>query len=355
MRNSSSYFLSALIMVILVLAGCANPAPAAQPPVTPPATTAPVVPGTTSPAAAAGTPDLVVTKVWLDGKTIYYNVKNIGTGASPQTTAYVYVNDLNPASGGFGFVDVLKPGEERALSFSNYQWPYSETVAPLKEIKVNTYGYVDLNLDNHNVKVCADARGETSELSEANNCKLTVIGAPWQYDLLSVANVAIWRNADGNVPDLGSERSSQGGHFPISNVDMGQLPQLEVVPQQIPQGWMQGIWGYFTVEPEIRACPIVAAIKLPSKLHFQARVGLAKSAVGSDGVTFKFGLRDLNDNVTWLSSKKMTVPGNFEDWDIDLSGNEGQKCYFVLRVDAGESSANDFAIWNQAKLIQVND
>jgi len=67
------------------------------------------------------------------------------------------------------------------------------------------------------------------------------------------------------------------------------------------------------------------------------------------------GLKDLNDTVTWIDSRKVTTPGSFEDWDIDLTNYEGQKYYIILRVEAGDSPVNDFAIWNQAKLIQVND
>jgi hypothetical protein len=51
----------------------------------------------------------------------------------------------------------------------------------------------------------------------------------------------------------------------------------------------------------------------------------------------------------------MTAPGVFEDWDINLGNYEGQKYYFFLRVDAGASPVNDFAIWKEAKLLQVND
>ena len=48
----------------------------------------------------------------------------------------------------------------------------------------------------------------------------------------------------------------------------------------------------------------------------------------------------------------MTVPGQFETWDIDLSDYEGQKVYFILRVEAGASAVNDFAVWKQAELVQ---
>ncbi|MDD4874736.1 MAG: hypothetical protein PHE15_07205, partial [Dehalococcoidales bacterium] len=118
--------------------------------------------------------------------------------------------------------------------------------------------------------------------------------------------------------------------------------------------WMQGIWGYFYSDEEYHS-PRTTAIKIPAKLHFVARVGLSSNAMESDGVTFRFGIKDLNDTVTWIDSKKANTPGAFEDWDINLSKYEGQKYYFILRVDAGASPVNDFAIWNQARLLQVND
>ena len=117
---------------------------------------------------------------------------------------------------------------------------------------------------------------------------------------------------------------------------------------------MQGIWGYFYYGDTDHS-PKMTAIKIPAKLHLLTRVGLSSNATGSDGVTFRVGLRDLNDTVTWIDSKKVTTPGTFENWDIDLSNYEGQKYYLFLRVDAGATPVNDFAIWNKAKLLQVND
>ena len=57
--------------------------------------------------------------------------------------------------------------------------------------------------------------------------------------------------------------------------------------------------------------------------------------------------------MNFLPGKTMTVPGQFEDWDIDLSDYAGQKVFFVLRVEAGASAVNDFAVWKQARLVQA--
>jgi len=357
MQHFRLYLLLAVLVVMsLALTSACSTAPTtpATPstpavPSTPPVTTAPLT------APAGGTSDLVITKVWLEGLMIKYSVKNIGTADSPQTEAYIYINDLMPTMGGSSFVDVLKPGEERTLEFSNYEWPYDRG-SGLQEFSanVNPAGYIELRLQNNKLKVCADARSEVDETIETNNCKVTLVGMLWDYDLLRVSNLATWRNNDGDIPDQGSERSVTGAHFQIPNADMEVTPQLEIIPPQVPGGWMQGTYGYF-YSSDVNSSAKVAALKFPAKLHFIARVGLANNATGTDGVTVKVGLKDLNDTVTWLDSKKLTAPGAFEDWDVNLGNYEGQKYYIVLRVEAGPSAVNDFTIWNQARLIQVND
>ena len=362
MKNPRLYPILALLIALslAVTSGCSAVAtptatlsvPAVAPPssivaasTAAPATTAPVV----------GSPDLVITKVWLEGQMINYTVRNAGTADSPQTYSYIYVNDLFPAQGGSSLLDVVNPGQERTVTFSNYQWPFGKDFGEvLGQEKVDPRGYIELPNNNKKVKVCADAMNEAKEAVETNNCKVTIIGLLWDYDLLSVSNLATWRNGDGDLPEPGSENNLHGAHFQIPTRDMEVRPQLETIPQQVPQGWMQGTWGFFYSDVEYGS-PKTAAISVPAKLHFVARVGLASNAAGSDGVTFKFGLKDLNDTVTWIASKKASTPGGFEDWDINLGEYEGQKLYFILRVDAGASPVNDFAIWNQARLIQVND
>jgi len=356
MRNSRLYSFLALIIVIslVVTSGCSQVATPGEAPAEPAVSPQPAVVTAPVTAPVAGASDLVITKVWLDGLMIYYTIKNVGVVDSPQTYAYIYVNDLLPTMGGSSFVDVLKPGEERSLNFSNYQWPYGRASGePQVQVQVNPAGYIDLRLQDNKVKVCADAKNEASEAVETNNCKVTLLGILWDYDLLRVANLATWRNGDGDLPEPGSENNMNGAHFQLANTDMEMTPQLETIPQQVPQGWMQGTWGYFYSDEY--GSPRTAAIKIPAKLHFMARVGLARNAIGSDGVTFKVGLKDLNDIVTWIASKKVTTPGAFEDWNINLSDYEGQKYYFILRVEAGASPGNDFAIWSQARLLQVND
>ena len=356
MKSSRLYLFLALIMVISMAAvsGCNKVTPPAQTPVAPavpvaPATvTAPVTP------PIAGASDLVITRVWLEGSMIYFVIKNVGTADSPPTYAHIFVDDLFPTMGGTSPVDILKPGQERTLNFSNYQWPYSqESDSVIADAKVNPSGYIQLRLKNHKVKVCADGSNVATEAVETNNCKVTLLGILWEYDLLPFETRATWRNSALETVEPGNETSAQGAHFKVPNTDMEALPQLVMVPQHVPQGWIQGTWGYF--DSDENGSPRLTAIQIPANVHFIARVGLTRNAVDKDGVTFKFGVKDLNDTVTWIASKKAATPGALEDWDVNLNGYEGQKLLFLLRVESGASPDSDFAIWNQARLMQVND
>ena len=356
MKKFGLYLLLALVTVIslLLTSACAPAAAPARAPAMPPATPAvPTTPtqmsATVSSQAPSGSSDLVITKVWLDDITVHYTIRNTGTADSPQTNAYVYVNDLFPAQGGTSFVDTLKPGQEQERIFSNYGWPYGRDWGEITySIAVDPRGWVELPLKNYNVKVCAEGHSD--------GCRMTIVGVLWDYDLLSVANQALWRNADGEVPEPGSEAASSihGAHFQRPNADMAVRPDLETIPQQVPNGWIQGIWGFIYSDPDFHARKI-AAIQVPAKLHFQAKVGLASYATGTDGVTLRLGLRDLNDQITWIASKNLSTPGSFEDWDVNLGKYEGGKYTYLLRVDAGNSPVNDFVVWKEARLLQVND
>ena len=315
-------------------------------------------------AAVAGAPDLIITDAWLEGCMIYYKVKNIGAVDAPASTSLLSVDNLFPPLGSTSFVQIMKPGEERTLSFSSYQWISCGTNAAASgaasggfspNITANfqsqgpaqSGGYVVFTL-NHEVKVCANAKDPIDEANTANNCIIKLLGPLMNYNLLPLAHLASWKNSAGDVPDFGSESNPKGGFIKQGD------GSLEMIPEQVPQGWTQGYWGYFYTDQQTNTAQI-AAIQVPAKTHFIATVGLSPNAVGSDGVTFKFGMKDLSDTVNFLPGKQMTVPGQFENWDIDLSDYAGQKVYFILRVEAGSTGVNDFAIWKDARLVQVSD
>jgi hypothetical protein len=303
-----------------------------------------------APTPPAGLPDLVITDAWMEGTMIYYKVKNAGKTDSPPTYTSLSVQNLTPALGGSSYVDVLKPGQEKTLNFSSYQWPYgSETRDWLGCLFGADMGrYIDPACLNYAVKVCADAKDESKEASETNNCMDRTWGQLFDYNLIPSAHLASWRNSSGGTPTQGVEGSQTGAYIKMSD------GALEMVPDQAPQGWIQGYWGYFYVDPEFRVAR-TAAIMVPPNFKFIARVGLSESASGSDGVTFKLGIRDQSDQTTFLPGKTMKAPGVYETWNIDLKDYVGQKVFFTLRVEATGSPAKDYAVWKEARLAQVNE
>jgi hypothetical protein len=303
-------------------------------------------------APSTGVPDLVVTDVWLQGSMVYYKIKNIGTVDSKSTTSYIYIDNMYPPLGGTSYCEIMKPGQERTLTFSSYQWPYGLDTAASDPIACGgTCAHMavveprDYNI-NHTVKVCADAKAELKESSESNNCMRKNWGVLMKVDLLQVAHLAKWTNSQGEQPRFGVEGSTTGAYIPLSGGG------LETVPPPVPQGWIQGTWGFFYVDKDTRAAQS-APVVVPAKGKFIARVGLSENAKNSDGVTFKIGMRDMSDNVNFLPGKKMTVPGKYETWEIDLSDYEDQKAYFLLRVEAGATATDDFAVWQEARLEQM--
>jgi len=299
--------------------------------------------------AVSGTPDLIVTEFWLEGLMIYYTVKNAGTLDSTPGYTHLWVNNVMPPLGSSSFVDILKPQQEKTMTFSSYQWPYTQqsgVTSYIPFILSPRECYIDPTTSSFAVKVCADGKDEVKESNESNNCLTKLWGYPINYNFCPYAHLATWKNGSGNVPDFGAESSPSGAYIKLG--DGG----LEIVPEQVPQGWTQGYFGFFYTEGGFGGKTEVCYIKVPPKCKFVANVGLSSSAAGSDGVVFKLGIKDMSDTLNFLPGKTMTVPGKFENWVIDLKEYEGQRVQFVLRVDAGKTATNDFAIWKEARVAQ---
>jgi hypothetical protein len=300
-------------------------------------------------APLAGQPDLTIMSAWLEGNMIYYRIKNGGKIDSPQTYTHLYVDNLYPPMGGESFVDVLKPGQEKVLVFSSYEWPYGPDSGGVSSWNPDVDVIYDPSIMNHTVKVCADSKDQSAETNENNNCIFKIWGNLWNYDLLAISHLPTYYNSWDRLDRLEglTEGDKKGARIKLSD------GSLEMVPEAKPQGFIRGKWGVFYTD--IYGVTRTYPIKIPPKLHFKTRVGLSNYASGSDGVTFKVGFLDSMDTLRWLGEKKMTVPGKFEDWDVDLSDQEGTFGYLLLQVDAGTSFVNDYAIWKDARLIQVSD
>ena len=251
MKTSHYGVLSILVLSLVIGIACIRipVTPPAVQPVTPPVTP-PVVQPITPPAqtpnivAGAGLPDLIITDAWLDGCTINYKIKNIGNVDAPTSTTLLYVDNLAPPMGSTSFVNAMKPGEEKTLTFSNYQWVgCSTTLASNPQSGGLGFtpnvgkGYVTY-LVSHAAKVCANAKDPIAEADTNNDCITRVFGPVMNFDLLPLTPYVTWKNSAGDVPDFGSESNPNGGFIKQSD------GSLEMIPVQVPQGWTQGTWGY---------------------------------------------------------------------------------------------------------------
>jgi subtilase family serine protease len=95
--------------------------------------------------------DLVITDIWSEGSTIYYNIKNIGSAKAPRSYNSLYVDGEIKS---IDSVNELAPGKSSAESFWGYSWtctsPYDE------------------------IEVCADYDKRIAELNEFNNCRTEI-------------------------------------------------------------------------------------------------------------------------------------------------------------------------------------
>jgi hypothetical protein len=86
---------------------------------------------------------------------------------------------------------------------------------------------------------------------------------------------------------------------------------------------------------------------------FSADVGFVQGARNTDGVTFqvwehhKEGGRTVWNKIAEVDKE---YTGNLKHIEADLSHLAGQEVKIELRVDAGESSGQDWAVWNNVKI-----
>lgn len=85
-------------------------------------------------------------------------------------------------------------------------------------------------------------------------------------------------------------------------------------------------------------------ILLPTGARFEAEVGFAEGAQQSDGVRFMVFVHHDGGWVGVVDHRK-AYSGNLDPIVVDLSRFEGKEIRIELRVDAGGTAAQDWAVW----------
>jgi hypothetical protein len=99
------------------------------------------------------------------------------------------------------------------------------------------------------------------------------------------------------------------------------------------------------------------AVRLPASAKFLAKVGFVRGAVHTDGVEFiVFAHYDLDDGRrTWVEVLRhhKSYTESLDEVSVDLSHLSGRDVGLELRVDAGESSGQDWAAWIDPCIVGV--
>ena len=163
------------------------------------------------------------------------------------------------------------------------------------------------------------------------------------FDFVAEAPGARWYSDAGTLDFPGSLTDERG--FVLWREDAcledDTCPDLllETHPQWVPEGYIMGLY------------PATENIFLQPGDRFVARVGLLKNARAGD-VWFQvwFDMCSSNEFPPLVGEIHDTYDGNVLEWEIPLDEYVGWQGCFALAVRAGETAAQDWAAWVEARI-----
>lgn len=163
-------------------------------------------------------------------------------------------------------------------------------------------------------------------------------------DFIAQAGSASWSSGAGSLPFPGSDGDSRGfalyrDDWQLED-DSTRARALETHPQWVSNGWIMGVYPEMTV---------------PSGAELKATVGFFKGATGSDGVTFEVKFEEflgltVAPKIHSVVSRGATYDGELDYITTALDSLAGKTGNFVLYVNAGQSSGQDWAAWAEARI-----
>jgi len=171
------------------------------------------------------------------------------------------------------------------------------------------------------------------------------------YNFIRVARSATWVNKPlplGVVPTVTKLNFNDQGNDKkgfVRYVNNVVLEDGQKYPRSVLQThpeWRNGglVIGYFH------------DVNIPANAKFSAKVGFRQGATASDGATFEVSVY----NVATKGGRRLIrhlakYDRKLDEITADLKPYAGQKLRIELRVNAGNSSAQDWAVWQEAKII----
>ena len=171
------------------------------------------------------------------------------------------------------------------------------------------------------------------------------------YDFIKKASSATWVNQPlplnviptGTKVVFNDRKNDRKGFVRYVNnsvLEDGQKYPLSVL-QTHPE-WKNGgmIIGYYP------------NVDIPANAKFSAKVGFLNGAKASDGVTFEVSVYDIAARGgRRLIQHQAKHDGKLDEISADLKSYAGKKLRIELRVYAGNSSAQDWAVWQKASVV----
>ncbi len=157
------------------------------------------------------------------------------------------------------------------------------------------------------------------------------------YDFYSHAKSAKWRSPHGNLTYPGRGNDQRGYVRPVASGKLNSGNKAKTMllthPSFSSGGWIEGTF------PEMI---------LGNNLFFKSIVGFSIGANQSDGATFQVYVKYNNKyhrvNNTRVRNKK------YGKIDVDLSHWANKTVQIVLRIRAGKTSTQDWAVWVKPRL-----
>ena len=166
------------------------------------------------------------------------------------------------------------------------------------------------------------------------------------YDFVQKAPQAVWNRhgaTDGALPWNGPDSDSRGFARHLANVALENGKTFALVLETHPEWKKNGaISGTY------------ANVAVPAGARFTALVGFLKGAAASDGATFEVHVYEPGARgVNVLAAKAVRADGVLDELSADLGPYAGKTVTFRLKVSAGETATQDWAVWASAAVTQA--
>jgi hypothetical protein len=276
-----------------------------------------------------GQPDLIIQSIakveTSSGYVIGFTVKNIGPVSAGASICRLFAEGVQKSNAN---VPAIAAGGTYDGTFSD--WIYS----PLMP----------------HIKVVAEASGIIAEADETNNEKSVTMAIVMVYDFVTQASSPSsdvgWVSGAGSLTFGGALDDPKGFACYRTNITLEDNNNydkvLETHPQWIDNGYISG--SYYELFNTY-------AYKVKAGEHFYARCGFIKNA-SAGKVKYSVMIRCEGGPNTWIFEGVKPYDGTVKVINVDLTPYAGKKADFILQVSAEGSSGQDWAVWEQARIIR---